>query len=113
MQARVLIDHRRSYEDPIAFKTGERLVLTGRTDNWNGHTWSWAIAADGREGWIPPQTVSCTDQGVIALRDFSAMELTVSAGETLSVQLCELGWCWCTNATGAAGWVPAEKLQLA
>ncbi len=31
---------------------GEFLSLTGREDVWDGHRWLWAVADDGREGWV-------------------------------------------------------------
>ena len=52
--ARVSTSYKAQYSDPIAFEPGDLLTLTGRSDNWNGNTWLWAVASkDGREGWIP------------------------------------------------------------
>jgi len=113
MKRLVLLSHQPSYDNPIAFKTGEQVKVTERTDVWQGHLWLWAIGPDGREGWIPPQSVS--EQGATrrAVRDYSAQELSVSAGDWLECVTSELGWCWCINPEGLAGWVPAEKLQQA
>lgn len=108
MKQRVLQAHVQSYADPIAFRAGDRVQLSGRSDCWDGHVWLWAIGADGRAGWVPPGVLAPHGDAQVALHDFNAIELSVAAGETLDVRTCQLGWCWCENADGAQGWVPAR-----
>jgi hypothetical protein len=43
-------------------------------------------------------------------RDYSALELTVSAGEWLEESDAVEGWTFCTDANGNTGWVPAHHL---
>ena len=107
-QAIVTQAHTRSYDNPIGFSRGDPVTLTGRSDVWAGHVWVWAMGPDGREGWIPP---SCVVNG-IALRDYSARELTVSEGDVLRVVSSESGWCWCVDKGGLSGWVPCDKLHV-
>lgn len=101
------------YSDPIEFQKGDLIELTGRTDNWNGHKWLWAIAAkDGREGWIPDSFADVTKgAGQRASADYSARELTCIEGELLTVLHATHGWVWCKNESGDFGWVPAENLE--
>jgi len=106
----LLEDHVASYEDPIAFTQGQALSLTGKAEIWDGYRWLWAVGPDGRAGWIPDDSVIVKDGGVIALRDYSAMELTCDKGAILLVIEETHGWVWCSAPNGLAGWVPANKL---
>ncbi len=100
-----------SYADPIVVCAGEELILTGRDDNWKGHRWLWAIAPDGRQGWIPDGLVVTEGCRTRAGFDYSAVELSCSRGETLIAGDTINGWVWCTNSRGISGWVPADILQ--
>ncbi|MCJ8311014.1 MAG: hypothetical protein HRU27_15370 [Rhizobiaceae bacterium] len=113
-QARVTTSYQAQYADPIAFEAGDLLTLTGRSDNWNGHTWLWAVAAkDGREGWIPDTLVDAslkTEQPASVA--YNALELTCREGEELTILDSTHGWHLCQNQDGRAGWVPGENLEL-
>jgi Tfp pilus assembly protein FimT len=109
MKATVVESYMRSYANPIAFARGDAVTLTGKIDVWQGHAWAWAVGADGREGWIPPESVS--PRGV-ALQDYSALELTVCVGEVIEVLMENLGWCLCRNSSAQQGWVPSENLRF-
>ena len=110
----VIKSYTSQYPDPIAFKEGDLLTLSGRTDNWNGHTWLWAVAMkDGREGWIPDSiAIEINDTQHRARVDYSARELTCRNGESLTVLDATHGWCWCENRHGQNGWVPKENLKI-
>ncbi len=56
---KVVETHHATYPDPIAFDAGDVVRLTGREDIWDGYRWQWAIAPDGREGWIPDSLANC------------------------------------------------------
>ena len=43
-------------------------------------------------------------------RDYTATELSVDEGETVTVLLMESGWGWASNESGRSGWVPLEYL---
>lgn len=43
-------------------------------------------------------------------RDYTATELSVEEGETVTVSFEESGWGWATNESGQSGWVPIEWL---
>jgi len=106
----VLKCHNASYEDPIKVATGERLTPTGRQEIWDGHRWLWAIAEDGREGWVPDDLITEIDGRTVACRAYSAVELTCAAGEAVEV-FCEThGWAWCRNGGGREGWLPLKTL---
>ncbi|MEP1206377.1 MAG: SH3 domain-containing protein [Rhizobiaceae bacterium] len=111
--ARVLSTYTACYADPIAVDQGEAIELSGRTDNWQGHSWLWARASDGREGWVPDSLVE--DAGIesaVALFDYSAMELSCKKNEVLAVVKNTHGWTWCVNSAGDEGWVPDQNLRI-
>lgn len=99
-----------SYAEPLVVAAGETLRLTGRTDVWDGHTWVWAYAEKGSQGWIPDDLGETREGRVVARKDYSAAELTCAAGETLTCTATSHGWSWCVSATGASGWVPSSHL---
>jgi len=108
----VKVPHKTSYENPICISKGENIHLTGRTDIWDGHCWVWAVAPDGREGWIPDDFVSINSGCYVASRDYSAKELTCLASESLRVLDRTHGWAWCKNTDDEYGWVPLKNFVL-
>ncbi len=103
--------HNASYADPIAVGAGEPLTLTGREDDWDGHRWLWAVAPDGREGWVPDDLAVGQGDGHVAARDYTAIELTCTAGEVVDVVRESHGWAWCRAQDGREGWVPRRNLS--
>lgn len=107
MKPRIVLEaHWASYADSIEVAKGAPLSLTGREDLWDGHRWLWAVAEDGRDGWVPDDLVTETDNGPVAVRDFSAIELTCAAGEAVAFIRETHGWAWCRKDNGREGWVP-------
>jgi hypothetical protein len=112
MKPRILLEaHNASYADPIEVAKGARLSLTGRDDVWEGHRWLWAVAEDGREGWIPDDLATVTEEGPVASQDFSAIELTCTAGEAVAIIRETHGWAWCRKDDGSEGWLPLKNLS--
>ena len=106
--------HVASYPDAIAVAAGDSLVLTGQSEDWDGWRWLWARGPDGREGWVPDDLAGTGPDGVTrARRAFDAMELTVAAGETVTVLERTHGWVRLRNAEGAEGWAPERCLAAA
>ena len=109
-QTSVLAAHQASYSDPLVVKRGEHLTVTDRQEHWGGHLWIWAIAADGRAGWIPDDLAIQSNDGWQACRNYSAVELSCAPGETVTVIETSHGWAWCTNTNGEHGWIPQNCL---
>ncbi len=107
----VLEAHDATYSDPIEVARGAPLALTGREDVWDGHRWLWAVAEDGREGWVPDDLVTESDDGPVASRDFSAIELTCSKGDAVEFIRQTHGWAWCRKDDGSEGWLPLKNLS--
>lgn len=110
MRRRVLTSHASTYPDPIVLARGAPLRLTGRSDLWDGHRWLWAVAEDGREGWVPDDLPVERAGRPVAAFAYSAAELDVAAGQWVEVRETRHGWASCTNEAGAAGWVPLKCL---
>ena len=110
-QTVVLVEHHATYSDPLVVKCGERLTVTERRELWDGHLWIWAVADDKRAGWIPDDlAVQCEDIWR-ASRDYSAIELSCTPGDTVTIIQESHGWAWCTNARGEKGWLPLKCLS--
>lgn len=112
-RGRVIAAHEASYPDPIAFRAGEPLAVGGRTGTWDGHAdwvWLWCTDPRGKSGWVPQRYIAIQGDAGRALGDYSAAELTVSAGDVLAVEDEESGWLWCRTSSGEHGWVPAANV---
>ncbi|MEO0562312.1 MAG: SH3 domain-containing protein [Chloroflexota bacterium] len=109
-QVTVIAAHTRSYEDPIRVTAGETVTIT-RRDLWDDqHLWLWCIAPSGKAGWVPAAYLDSEGPTATISRDYSALELTVTEGETVTRYETQSGWAWCENARGEAGWVPVTCL---
>jgi hypothetical protein len=59
---------------------------------------------------VPEDWVETEGQFCVLERPYTATELSVEEGETVTVLLVESGWAWATNESGQSGWVPLEYL---
>jgi putative acetyltransferase len=98
------------YATPIRFAAGDRLKLGKADPQWQEFTW--ARAADGREGWVHRSKYRIErDELAVALADYDARELAVSGGEVLEGGERLGGWTWCRKRSGASGWLPDDVLE--
>jgi len=107
---RVIAAYTRAYADPIRIRAGESVTLTGREDNWQGWIWIWAISGAGKAGWMPQAAVERRGEQTVARYDYDARELSVGAGDPVTVERAASGWLWCVAAAGRSGWVPADHI---
>lgn len=110
MKRSVIHAHQASYTNPIHVAAGDVLSLSGGEDLWEGHRWLWALATDGREGWVPADLPCCRGEFTVAAYDYAARELTVMPGEVVDVLRVSHGWAWCRRETGDEGWIPERVL---
>ena len=107
-QRRVTKAHERSYADPITLAAGDGVTITQR-ELWDGvHVWLWCIGPTGKAGWVPERYLQVDGEQGQAVREYSAWELTVSEGQTLTVLDEDGGWAGCEAASGERGWVPVS-----
>ncbi len=104
-----------AYAEPVAVRAGEELVVGAREDQWQGNpawTWVWVTDPCGRQGWAPASVIAREGESAVAARDYDARELSVGAGEQVTVSEEESGWLWCANDRGESGWVPATHVAF-
>lgn len=109
-KAKVKANYTLSSLDPLFVLKGEPLVVTYESEEWPG--WIWCINNEGKSGWAPMSYLEIADGSAVAKRDYDATELTVMAGDELTILLEESGWCWCAFGDDEKGWVPTENLEF-
>ena len=109
MSCYIVRAHQSSDEKPLVVSRGERLSFERRKTEWPG--WIWCIDKGGRSGWVPEAWVEITGDGCRMKKDYDATELTVSAGEQVTVEIKESGWAWVRTRGGQSGWVPGYCLS--
>lgn len=88
-RARVIATYEAQYADPVTFRHGEEVVVTDRVDRWRDNPdwlWIWCTDARGRSGWVPAGAIERHGATGLGLRDYSAVELSVTAGDALRQQ---------------------------
>jgi len=109
---RVIKGHKRTYDDPMHVKQGEVMRVTKR-ELWNDcYPWLWCIATSGKEGWMPESFVEVNGEQGIALRDYNAIELTVTIGDNLTIIDEANGWYWVQSVRRSYGWVPLDCVAV-
>ncbi len=109
-RVRVIKDYTASDPDPLVISAGERLQV-----GMNDTTWPAFVRcanSAGNEGWVPEDFIERDGEMGIARVDYSAVELTIAAGETLILEKEAGGWYWAMKKTGQSGWIPAEHIQF-
>lgn len=108
-QAVVVKAYKNQYPDPICVVVGDVVALGKHDETWQG--WIWAENTT-HSGWIPEQMIASDDgkSGKI-LADYTAKELTVNVGETVTVLQTLNRWCWVKHSvSNDEGWLPEENL---
>jgi len=109
-RARVVQPYRSQYHHPIRFAAGDIVTVGRRDTDWPAYAWT--TTADGNAGWAPIAWLEPLDDGLsVALRDYSAQELDVDAGDELVLHYEVGGWWWAQNPEGRLGYVPATHLE--
>ena len=98
-----------AYPAPLSAAVGDTLRIERRDTEWPG--WLWGVASDGVAGWVPEAWLRIMDVDTATLlRDYTARELTLAAGDLLTAAFTESGWRGATDAAGGSGWVPVRNL---
>ncbi len=102
-------DYRGQYDDPIEFRAGE-LVTVGKEDpEYCG--WYWCRSQQGKQGWVHHSYLATTQAASTAARDYSARELTVTAGATAELLERVDGWLRVRLDDGIIGWLPESHVK--
>jgi hypothetical protein len=108
--AKVIKAHQASNPQPLVIRVGDRLTVGENSDQWPAYVW--CVDHAGKGGWVPEAFLEREGDSGVALRDYSAAELTVAVGDELALGEEAGGWFWATNHAGRGGWVPAEHLII-
>ena len=105
---RAVKSHESPYTEPLTLAKGERLRWEPQECEWPG--WIWCTTDGGESRWVPENWVEKEGEYCLLQRPYTATELSVEEGETVTVLLMESSWGWVTNESGQSGWVPLENL---
>ncbi len=109
-KGKVIQDYQAQYPDPITMRADEPITPGRRDPEWPG--WVWCTDIRGKSGWVPESYIDQQGGAGRALKDYSAVELTVNAGEELVLGTLESGWYWATNSAHESGWVPERIIAI-
>ena len=109
-QARVISAYQAPYDDPIAVRAGEEVLIdSARTTDCAG--WVWCASRAGKGGWVPEAYIERHGEVGSMRCDYDAIELTVRVGDILTVHKAESGFLWVTDLAGRTGWVPSAHVE--
>lgn len=109
-RCRVLTAYQTVYHDPLELQPGETVTVGRRDTQWPGFLW--CTNAAGKGGWVPDSYLDIRGETGVAIRDYTARELSAEVGEELTLHFEESGWFWCANRRGQSGWIPAEYIEM-
>ena len=104
VRGRVCRAYTRAYSDPLTLHDAEIVTVVARDTDFPAYMWCTNLM--GKGGWVPESYLQIRGAVGRALRDYSAHELTVQVGDTLTLLTTEGGWYWAENVAGEQGWVP-------
>jgi hypothetical protein len=108
---RVIKEYKSPYPIPNVFREGEQVeILKEFTDDPDWENWVWCKGKNGKQAWAPVQYLTIDGETGIFRRNYNAMELSVSAGEELSVYEEINGFGMAEKADGKKGWVPLRNM---
>lgn len=112
----VIKDYEASNGDPFSVQAHEVFHVSEKVDFWSGNpdwVWIWCTDQRGKSGWVPKSRVHIDSDGSSGTitSAYSALELTVVAGDVLTMAEEECGWLWCVNEHKECGWVPLENVE--
>ena len=97
------------YRDPIAFRQGDAIQVERADAEFT--EWRWCRGPDEKEGWVHRSFLSQSSGRAVAVTDYSAKELTVSAGEQARMIRVLDGWAFVEVDGRGVGWVPERVLE--
>lgn len=108
----VVKSHISEFPNPIHFCKGD--ILSVGDEYIGDEGWeNWLECRfNNLQGFVPKQIIQLIDsKSAIAIEDYTALELNVVTGETLTSTREINQWIWAKNSKNQEGWVPLCHLQ--
>jgi hypothetical protein len=110
---RVIKEYKSPYPVSLPFRKGEEVEVGSEfKEDLDWKDWIWCEANSNRKAWVPKQFVEINGKKGTFNRDYNALELSVHAGEKLSVYEIVNGFGMSEKTNGMRGWVPMRNLQI-
>ncbi len=94
---------------PLHIQAGDTVTVGPRDKSWPG--WIWVSTQDGRGSYVPEDILEMDGARARIRTAFSARDLSVKSGESVTALREISGWLWCRNAAGEEGWLPEFVLR--
>ena len=109
----VIAAHASEFPQPITFEAGAPLAVGERytgPEGWDH--WYFCETPGQPGGWVPVQVIEFVEGGGARARDaYTARELDVQPGQSITVHRVLNGWAWCERADPpGSGWVPLASI---
>lgn len=109
----VIKEYENSNGNPIELKAGDEVRIGVKfEDDGTWPNWIHCVSkSTGKSGWTPVQILQINGKSGVAVTDYTAKEMTVTAGDVVTGYQELNGWLWCVRQSdGQSGWVPANRL---
>lgn len=110
-RVRVCAAYIAKYADPIALSRGDSVIAEREDSEFPG--WYWCTSDKGKSGWVHRKFLDRVDGPALATADYTAAEISVSAGDEGTVLDRLAGWVYLQLPDGRLGWVPESSVQTA
>ncbi len=100
-----------AYADPIAFEAGDAVEVQKPDAEFPG--WYWCRNRIGKEGWVHRSFLERDAGRTVAVRAYSARELSVEENVAGKVLQRLDGWLYAELQDGSQGWLPASHVAFA
>lgn len=94
---------------PLSISAGDTVSVGPRDKSWEG--WIWVSTADGRGSYVPEDILKIEGATATVQTAFSARDLSVKRGESVTALREVKGWLWCRKQDGEEGWLPEFVLR--
>ena len=110
IRLKVIESYTSKYPDPISFKKGDILKIGRKDIEYEG--WVRVSTMNNNEGWAPEAYINLRAIPAVAIKNYSAQELTTNVGDILEHIRTVNEWAWVRNSNGGLGWVPSKTVDL-
>lgn len=109
---KVIQDYKSPYPDPIIFHAGEKVKVGKKfEDDPDWEDWFWCEGENQQKAWVPRQFIQINEDVGVFVQNYNAMELTLLAGEILTVYEEVNGFGMAEKDNGQKGWAPLKNLE--